>query len=322
MKAISRVLVIKLGAIGEFVMSLPAMRRIREAHPHAEIVLLPSARFEQLARSSRYFNAVFADGEPDGVSGAMALVGWMRRSRFDRIYDLENSARTHLYFLALRPSPPQWSGTAPGCALPHLNPYRSRMHVLERQADQLQHAGIWPNAPVESGAAPPPDLSWITRRSPEIKPSLGATKPRPYTLMAPGGTSKAAKLWPIERFADLAGQLDSHGMDVVIIGGPEESGYARAIQRVAKRARDLTGRTDFAQIALLGARASLAVGNDSGATHLMAAAGAPTIALFSKASEPDLSGPRGYVAILRSGSLKDLPVQQVAETARVMTRLA
>ncbi len=322
MKAISRVLVIKLGAIGEFVLSLPAMRRIREAHPQAEIALLTTTRFEQLARSSRYFNAVFADGEPDGVSGAMALVGWMRRCKFDRIYDLENSARTHLYFQALRPSPPQWSGTASGCALPHLNPYRSRMHVLERQADQLQHAGIWPDAPVEAGAAPPPDLSWITRRAPEPRLASGASKPRPFALMAPGGTSKAERLWPIDRYADLAGQLDRHGLDVVVIGGPEESAYARAIQRVARHARDLTGRTDFAQIALLGARASLAVGNDSGATHLMAAAGAPTIALFSHASEPDLAGPRGYVAILRSGNLKDLPVQQVAETAQVMIRSA
>ena len=95
---------------------------------------------------------------------------------------------------------------------------------------------------------------------------------------------------------------------------------ARAIQRTAKHARDLTGRTDFAQLAILGARAALGVGNDSGATHLMAAAGAPTIALFSKASDPELSGPRGYVAILRAAQLKELPVQQVAQTALGMAR--
>ena len=108
----------------------------------------------------------------------------------------------------------------------------------------------------------------------------------------------------------------------MVVGGPEESALARTIQRTAGRARDLTGRTDFAQLAVLGARAALGVGNDSGATHLMAAAGAPTIALFSKASDPELSGPRGYVAILRSARLKDLPVTQVAQTALGMARSA
>ena len=146
MKSLSRILVIKLGAIGEFVLSLPAMKRIREAHPKADITLLTTPRFEKLAKSSRYFNAIETAGEPEGVGDTMALVGWLRRSRFDRIYDLECSSRTNFYFQALKPFPPEWSGTAPGSALRHHDPGRARMHVLERQAGQLEAAGIWPNA--------------------------------------------------------------------------------------------------------------------------------------------------------------------------------
>ncbi len=97
---------------------------------------------------------------------------------------------------------------------------------------------------------------------------------------------------------------------------------ARAIQRTTPRARDLTGRTDFAQIAVLGARAALAVGNNSGATHLMAAAGAPTVALFSRAADSELSAPRGYVAILTARQAKDISLQQAAETALVLARSA
>ncbi len=320
MKAISRVLVIKLGAISEFVLSLSAMRRIREAHPKADITLLTTPRFEQLAKSSRCFNAVETAGEPAGMGGTIALIGWMRRSRFDRVYDLEGSARTNFYFNALKPRPPQWSGVARGCALPHRNPLRGRMHILERQAEQLRDAGIWPDAPVGPGSAAPPDLSWILKLAPEARPVPGQAKPRPYVLMAPGGSTQADKLWPIESYAALAGQLAGQGFDIVVIGGPEESALARTIQRVARHARDLTGRTDFAQIAVLGARAAVAVGNDSGATHLIAAAGAPTIALFSKASDAELSAPRGYVAILTAADLKGLSVQQVAQTAMVMAR--
>jgi hypothetical protein len=50
----------------------------------------------------------------------------------------------------------------------------------------------------------------------------------------------------------------------------------------------------------------------------MAAAGAPTIALFSAASDPDISAPRGYVAILTAKSLKDLSVAQVAQAAATL----
>lgn len=322
MKAISRVLVIKLGSIGEFVLSLPAMQRIRQAHPRAHVTLLTTPRFEALARASGAFNHIETAGDVQGVGGAWTLAGWIKHSKFDRVYDLENSALTHRVFRSLWPGRPDWSGDVGGASLRHVNRHRMKMHVLERQADQLRAAGVWPNAPVGPGEAAPPDLSWVLRRAPEPRPTPGATKPRPYVLMAPGGSAKAREQWAIENYAELAGRLYERGFDILVIGGPEESGLARAIQRVARHARDLTGRTDFLQIAVLGARAALAIGNNSGPTHLMAAAGAPTIALFSKDADPDLSGPRGYVAIMRAKTLRDLSVQQVAETALVMARSA
>ena len=72
---------------------------------------------------------------------------------------------------------------------------------------------------------------------------------------------------------------------------------------------------------MLGAKAALAVGNDTGPLHLAAAAGAPTIVLFSKASDPTLSAPRGRVAILQAENLADLPVAQVAQAANSLAPL-
>ncbi len=322
MESPARVLVIKLGSLGEFVLSLAAMKRIREAHPRAQVTLLTLPRFAELARSSRNFDHIEPSGDLQGFGAVWSLARWIRNSGFDRVYDLENSGLTRKLFNSLWSNRPEWSGEVRGASHRAAGRGRARMHLLERQADQLKSAGVWPNAPTEPGESPPPDLSWILRRAPAARPVAGATKPRPYALLAPGGVSKAQDLWPLENYAALARRLYDHGLDVLVIGSPDESAMARAIQRTTPRARDLTGGTDFAQVAVLGARAALAVGNNSGATHLMAAAGAPTIALFSKAADPDISGPRGYVAILTARQVKDLSVQQVAETAFVLARSA
>ena len=315
-KEIKKVLVIKLGALGDFVLALAAMKKIREAHPKAKITLLTTPPFEALAKLSPYFNTVETDGRPEDFGELSQMLGRLRKARYDRVYDLQTNSRTNWYFQALRPFPPQWSGIAFGCSLPQRTKARQTMHTLERQADQLKAAGIWPDAPVEHGSAPPPDLSWILRRHKEARPVAGAAAPRPYVLFVPGGSAhRLEKRWPVENFAQLGSLLKARGLDIVIIGGPQESAMARQIQKSVGQARDLTGRTDFAQLAVLGAKAALVVGNDTGPTHLLAASGAPTIALFSDASDPELCGPRGHVAVIKSPDLKALPVSTVASAA-------
>ena len=316
-RPIRKILVIKLGALGDFVLAMAAMKKIREAHPGAHITLLTTPPYEALANLSPYFNAVEADGRPDTFGDWLTLVRRLRRAHYDRVYDLQTSSRSSSLRSALGPFPPQWSGVAVGASHRHLNKNRDHMHTLERQADQLRVAGIWPDAPVGPGDAPPPDLSWILRKFKEPRPVAGAPGPKPYALLVPGASAKRPeKRWPAEKFGQLAAAFRSRGLDVVVVGGPQESALARAIQKFNPTARDLTGRTDFAQIAVLGARSAIAVGNDTGPLHLIAAAGAPTVALFSDASDPALCGPRGHATVLHSPDLTDLPVDMVLRAAQ------
>jgi ADP-heptose:LPS heptosyltransferase len=315
-RKVEKILVIKLSALGDFVLALAAMKKIREAHRKAHITLLTTPPFGALARTCPYFNAVETDGRPEGFAQWVALRKRIRTAGYDRVYDLQTSSQSNRIFQLLRPSPPTWSGVALGCSLPHKNPLRNSMHTLERQADQLMYAGIWPDAPTEPGAAPPPDLSWIWRHLPPDRPVPGGVRPRPYVMFVPGGSAhRPEKRWPVERYAELARILYAKGFDIVVIGGMQETPLAHRIQREVPRARDLTGRTDFARIAILGAKAALAVGNDTGPLHLAAAAGAPTLVLFSSASDPALSAPRGKVAVLKSERLAELTVAAVAQSA-------
>ncbi|WP_269716503.1 glycosyltransferase family 9 protein [Caulobacter sp. NIBR2454] len=312
-RPVRKVLVIKLGALGDFVLALAAAAKIREAHPEAHITLLTTPPYEALAKASPYFDAVETDGRPEDAASLRALIKRIRASRYDRVYDLQTSGRSSRYFYALWPFAPKWSGIAKGAAFRHKNPERDQMHTLERQADQLKVAGIWPDAPTAPGEAPAPDVSWMGETAIKIRPT------RPFVILVPGGSAhRPGKRWPAERFNEVARYLTDAGYDLVVIGGPQETPLARIIARGAKGVRDLTGRTDFSQIAALGAKAALAIGNDTGPLHLITAAGAPTIALFSNASDPDLCAPRGHVTIIQSNNLDDLPAATVLVAANAM----
>jgi ADP-heptose:LPS heptosyltransferase len=321
MKPIQKVLVIKLGGVGEMVLAFPAFERIRQAHPRAKITLLTTEPYAALAKSSPFFNDVEADGAPKDPGHWTALILRIRRAHYDRVYDLQNDAATNLIFQALRPTAPDWSGTALGCSLPHRNRHRSQMHLLERQAEQLHDAGIWPDAPTGPWSAAPPDISWILARSAQPRSITVAGGHRPLVLLAPGADSHhPEQRWPVEHYGGLARRLQDAGYDIVIIGALGESSLAHAIQRQAPRARDLTGRTDLVQIAALGARSALAVGNDLGVLHLIAAAGAPTIVLFSSDVDAAAIAPRGHVTVLHAATLKALPVESVMSAALILAR--
>jgi ADP-heptose:LPS heptosyltransferase len=315
---VQRILVIKLAALGDMVQAFPPFAHIRAAHPSAHITLLTTPPYASLAAASSYFDRIETDGRPKRLDQTLAMLGRLRRARYDRVYDFQTSTRSSAYFYALWPNPPQWSGIAPFCSHPHKNPDRDAMHTLERQAEQLKDAGIWSDAPIERGAAPAPDLSFmLDDPSPERRPEhFGLTTP--YALLIPGASAtRPGKRWPAERYAKLAQRLIADGLAVGVIGGPGEVEIGDALTAAAPGVKNLVGETDYAQIAGLGARAALAIGNDTGPTHVVAAAGAPTVVLFSAESDPALCAPRGRcVEVVQVERLVDLAVVTVEGAVR------
>ena len=311
----SAILVIKLAALGDMVLAFAAMARIRRAHPQDHITLLTTPPYAALAQASGLFDRIETDGRPKSWRGQLALIRRLRRARYDRVYDLQTSSRSSSLYYTLWPRLPDWSGIARGARLRHANPHRDQMHTLERQADQLMAAGIWPDAPITPGTAPPPDLQFMLasvdlRLSPKSFSLEG-----PFALLIPGASPhRPQKRWPADRYGLLAQKLAGQGMAVAVIGGAGEAALAQQIKAVAHDVIDLTGKTDIAQVAALGARASLAVGNDTGPTHLIAAAGAPTVVVFSGDSDPALCAPRGRrVCVLQRPLLSDLDVNTVLD---------
>ncbi len=308
-RADERILVIKHGALGDIILTTGAFAAIRAAHADAHITLLTTPPFEALARASAYFDAVWSDPRPAfrQVAGWLALRRRLRAGAFARVYDLQTSDRSSLYFRFFRKPRPAWSGIARGCSHPHTSPARDAMHTLDRLADQLAVAGI--------GPVPSPDVSWLDA------PVDGYSLDERFALLVPGGAAhRPRKRWPAERFAAIAAWLAARGVQPVGLGTRADGAALREIGDACPALLDLTDQTDFGAIAALARRATVAIGNDTGPMHLIAAAGCPAIVLFSNDSDPALCAPRGdAVSVLRRDSLADLAASEVeaALTARL-----
>lgn len=293
------ILVIRLGALGDFVQSFAPFAAIRAHHPDAEITLLTTAPFAGLAALCPWFDRVEIDRRPAwwNVPGLLHLRRQL--AGFDFVYDLQTSGRSSRYFrLAGRPP---WSGIARGCSHPQSDPAREVMHTRERQADQLRLAGI--------AAVPPADLSFLTGR-PVDKPVHS------YALLVPGAAPhRPAKRWPAENFAEVAAFLHGKGVSPTVIGGKTDQELARIILDRCPQAIDLTGRTTLPDLFALAAGAVLALGNDTGPMHIAAASGCRCIVLFSQESDPSLTAPRmpdgAWPTVLRAPVLADLSTDRV-----------
>lgn len=298
-----RILIIKLGALGDFVQAFGPMAAIRKHHAGAHIVLLTSQPFVAFARASHLFHDIWVDEErPKAwqIGRVMRLRKKLKSGNFDRVYDLQTSDRSNFYFHILGPGKrPEWSGIAWGCSHPHDNPDRDRLHTLERQRDQLARAGL--------GDVAPPDLSWAMS---DVS-RFGIEKP--FALLVPGGAPhRPAKRWPVERYVELANHFMTRGVTPVLLGARAEQGVLKLIALDAPGSVNLCAKTDFLDIATLAQGACAAVGNDTGPMHLIAAAGCASVVLYSHDSDPGLCAQRGpRVEILRRASLADLTEAEV-----------
>ncbi|MBE9605475.1 glycosyltransferase family 9 protein [Acetobacteraceae bacterium H6797] len=300
------ILIIKLGALGDFVHAFHAFEALRQHHAKDRLTLLTTPPFRAMAERSGWFDQVIAlDRRP--WWDVLALLRTRKALRgYDFVYDLQTSSRSARYFrLAGRPP---WNGIAPGCSHPHDAPNRRQLHSVDRLKEQIRVAGVTD--------FPPPRHDWLLEER-------GLAPDTPYALLMPGGAGVGAvKRWPAENYAALAAALMERGLRPVIIGGKAEESAAAAILAACPEALDLTMKTSFFDIATLAAGARLLVGNDTGPMHLAACMGPPAIALFSAAGVPAKHAPRGpageWSTVIQEADLKNLPVAKVLETVETL----
>jgi len=268
-----RVLIIKLGALGDFFLAQTAFEALRAHHANDRLCLLTLPQLVDSARRSGLFDEIHVDPRDRSP-----LTWWRIRrlllSGFDRIYDLQGQKRTVRYFQMMFPGPrPEWAGPVEGASHPDCYPGRKLVSTVERYERQLAALGIRMNKV--------PNLGWLDGAVDHLEP------PERPVILVPGSSARwPEKRWPAAKYGALANILIERGLHPVVVGGPDVAPIAREILAICPGAVDFSGRTSLLELAGLARRARAAVGNDTGPTHVVGAVGTPTLILFNDRGQP------------------------------------
>lgn len=278
----SRVIIRAPNWLGDVVLSLPAVRDVRRAFPQARLCVLARPSVAPLYGAVPEVDAVL---EEKGLWGEVSAL----RGRFDLAILLTNSIGTALPPM-IAGVPQRWGYATEGRGLlltrgaPVPGNVRGRSQVHYYRA-MLAAMGLPTSDALETTIAPP--QAWKDAGRDLLGPGR-------FFGVAPGAAKGTAKQWPPERFAAAADRLSGElGAQAVLLGSAADATAARAVAQAMKSAsKDLCGRTDLRAFVGLVACLDGLVANDSGAMHIGASVGIPTVGVFGP-TNPDETRPVG-----------------------------
>lgn len=297
-----RILFISSTRIGDAVLSTGLLDHLMRAHPEARFTIVCGRVAEGVFRRMPGVERLIAVEKRRYSLHWLEIWGQLATTHWDLVVDLRASAIAWL--LWTRERRVIQGGRRPGHRLTHL----------------AALLGIEP---------PPLPVIWT---APEDTARAAALLPegRPWLVLGPTANWHR-KVWPAERFAELALRLTAPdgallGAGIAILGGPgdQERSMATPVLTALPQALDLVGKLDLPEVAAVLARAAIFIGNDSGLMHLAAAAGAPTLGLFgpTPSDEYGPAGPKAQAVLADGppgqGAMEDLPVARVLEAAEAL----
>lgn len=297
-----RILFISSTRIGDAVLSTGLLDHLMRAHPEARFTIVCGRVAEGVFRRMPRLERLIAVEKRRYSLHWLEIWGALAFTRWDLVVDLRASAIAWLLWTRARKI--IQGGRRPGHRLAHL----------------AALLGVDP---------PPLPVIWT---APEDNARAATLLPEGQPWLVLGPTANwHRKVWPVERFVELAFSLTAPGgslpgAGIAILGGPgdQERSMATPVLTALPQALDLVGKLDLPEVAAVLARAAMFIGNDSGLMHLAAAAGAPTIGLFgpTPADEYGPAGPKASAVLANGppghGAMEDLPVARVLEAAEAL----
>lgn len=277
---------------GDVLLTTPLLAALDAAFPAAQITYATGAWSRAALDGNPHVDRVLTLPGPMRPGTWLALVRRLRSRRFDLAVIPERSPLPQVLAAAARiPRRVGLDSGGRGFALTDPVPVTGVRHETDRALDLANalRLAVPPRHPTYS----PSEAS--REKVTELLDAHAITDP--FIVVHPGGgdnpgVSMPTKRWPPERFAATAAALArTYAHQVVVTGGPADVNAARACAAAMPLpVLNLAKRLTWDEHAALAERARLYLGNDSGATHLAVAVGAPTVVVFGP-TDPAMYGP-------------------------------
>ncbi|MEJ2745237.1 MAG: lipopolysaccharide heptosyltransferase II [bacterium] len=285
--------------LGDSVITIPAVRAVRELYPSASIDIVAPGNLADLWEDSGAVDRVIPVARPTDIREKLRIIGRLRECRYDLGVVFPNSFESALwFFLAGVRRCLGYATCGRGFLLNwRVQPPDGGGHQVHRYLNLVRAMG-----PIRTEAAPsiviPERLRGWAR---DILREKGIAENDRIVGINPGSTYGPAKCWPQEKFAGLIRSLRERlGASVVVVGGKQERALTDALCRGrGKGIVDTAGETTVMQLAALLARCAVVVSNDTGPMHLACAVGTPVVAVIGP-TDPVATGPLGRHLIVRS----------------------
>jgi heptosyltransferase-1 len=326
----SKILLIKLSAVGDVVHTIPVLNRLRRRYPDAQIDWLVTSPIAELLRHHPAITDVIEFAREEWSSpwrltpfvNYARLAASLRATGYDLVVDMHGQLRTALLAFATgapvrvgfdRPRPEVWAasdrefpelarqhawqGAREGSWLAythHIKVPTLDLHAVDR------YLNVGPILGLEDGAA---DFSFPipAAASARIEQLLRghAIADAQLLTLAPG-TVWETKHWGSGKFAEVARHFMQKGFAVTLIGSRRERAVCDKVAELAPGAVNFAGETSLSELAALIRRSTICVTNDSGPMHLAVALGRPVVSVFGP-TDPVWIGPyRRENAVLKA----------------------
>jgi len=291
---IRSILVIHQGALGDFILALPTLETLRDSFPNAKVVMMGFPRILELVNQRFYADEILSIDQR-GMASFFFRGGPLDQplSRFFSTFDL------------LVVFGKDGEGTLIGnlkqvCQGPilHINPFpqwTERIHLTDHLIRELTRYGFFPSAKVPRLFLSEKDKDW-GKSFCRVK-GLTDEERAKAIVIHPGSGSKK-KVWPLERFLELTHYFQRHfNSRILIVLGPAEGpdvqkAFGEMEWELGSTAPLLAKGLSLLELASVMEGCHFFIGNDSGITHMAAALGLPTIAIFGP-SDHKIWSPRG-----------------------------
>ncbi len=296
---VQSILVIHQGALGDFVLALPGLETLRKAFPEARLVIMGYPRILELVEKRFYADEILSVDQK-GMASFFVPEGFLdlALSKFFKAFDLAIVFGKDGEGTIVR----NLRRVCQGRIL-HINSFPSwdeKVHLTDHLLKQFAQYGF-----PASGSNPKLYLKESDREwARDFWRSKGVTleEQSKVILLHPGSGSKK-KVWPLERFLNLARTLqDRLGSKILIVHGPAEGPEVqKAFEGMGPSAPLLAKGLTLLQLASVMEGCWFFIGNDSGVSHMAAALGVPTIVVFGPTDQRVWS-PRGErIFVVRRG---------------------